>query len=125
MKRPPLKHVPVLLGIEGGGTRTTVKMVDGGGETLADFQTGPAVLSLMTDRELQWHLRDIADRLPQSPDALGIGLAGHSMGGQIVLTYAPTDPRIKVLADLAGVAYRGAQDTELEKKLKVKIMVEQ
>lgn len=76
MKRPPLKHVPVLLGIEGGGTRTTVKMVDGGGETLADFQTGPAVLSLMTDRELQWHLRDIADRLPQSPDALGIGLAG-------------------------------------------------
>ncbi|OGY45399.1 MAG: hypothetical protein A2744_04310 [Candidatus Buchananbacteria bacterium RIFCSPHIGHO2_01_FULL_44_11] len=51
-------------------------------------------------------------------DPARIGLAGHSMGGQVALTYGPTDPRIKVLADLAGVAYRGAQDTELEKKLR-------
>jgi len=44
-----------------------------------------------------------------------LGLAGHSLGGQVILTYTPTDPRIKVLADLAGVTYRGAGDTNLEK----------
>lgn len=67
---------PVLLGIEGGGTRTSVRLVDGAGTTLLNFQTGPAVLSLMTDRELRWHLRSIAERLPYVPQAIGIGLAG-------------------------------------------------
>lgn len=67
---------PAFLGIEGGGTRTTILMIDAEGHTLADFQTGPAVLALMSDRELQWHLRDIAARLPQRPRAIGIGLAG-------------------------------------------------
>jgi len=31
------------------------------------------------------------------------GLAGHSLGGQLVMHYAPSDKRIKVIADLAGV----------------------
>lgn len=30
----------------------------------------------MSDRELQWHLRSIAARLPQTPSAIGIGMAG-------------------------------------------------
>jgi len=67
---------PTVLGIEGGGTRSTVLLVDASGAMLADFQAGPAVLSLMSDRDLQWHLRDIAKRLPQQPQAVGIGLAG-------------------------------------------------
>ncbi|SKB05711.1 N-acetylmuramic acid 6-phosphate etherase [Prosthecobacter debontii] len=67
---------PVLLGIEGGGTRTSVRLVDGAGTTLMNFQTGPAVLSLMTDRELRWHLRAIAERLLYVPQAIGVGLAG-------------------------------------------------
>jgi N-acetylmuramic acid 6-phosphate etherase len=77
MKRPPPSvSSPVLLGIEGGGTRTTVLMTDEKGQSVADFHSGPAVLSLLTDRELRWHLRDIQKRLPRSPEAIGIGLAG-------------------------------------------------
>jgi N-acetylmuramic acid 6-phosphate etherase len=67
---------PVYLGIEGGGTRSTVRMEDEAGALLTEFAVGPAVLSLMSDRELQWHLRAIAARLPQEPTAIGIGLAG-------------------------------------------------
>ncbi|MDX9893325.1 MAG: alpha/beta fold hydrolase [Patescibacteria group bacterium] len=44
-----------------------------------------------------------------------LGLAGHSLGGQLILTYAPRDKRIKALADLAGVSYRGWGNTNLEK----------
>ncbi|TDU64327.1 N-acetylmuramic acid 6-phosphate etherase [Prosthecobacter fusiformis] len=76
MTPAPSVTSPVLLGIEGGGTRTTVRLVDGAGTTIKAFHTHPAVLSLMTDRELRWHLRDIASRLPQRPQAIGIGLAG-------------------------------------------------
>lgn len=76
MKSAPSVTSPVLLGIEGGGTRTTVRLVDGTGSTVKAFQAQPAVLSLMTDRELRWHLRAIAGRLPLKPEAIGIGLAG-------------------------------------------------
>ena len=65
-----------VLGIEGGGTRTSVLLVDSRDAILASFQTGPAVLPLMSDRELQWHLRAIAGRLQMVPDAICIGLAG-------------------------------------------------
>lgn len=66
----------VYLGIEGGGTRTTIRLEAENGSALTEFATGPAVLSLISDRELQWHLRDIAERLPCVPSAIGIGLAG-------------------------------------------------
>lgn len=67
---------PAYLGIEGGGTRTTVRLETSAGEVVTEFTGGPAVLGLMSDRELQWHLREIAGRLPQTPVAIGIGLAG-------------------------------------------------
>jgi len=51
-------------------------------------------------------------------DKQRIGLAGHSLGGQLILTYAPTDKRIKVLVDLAGVVFRGGGKTHLEKTIK-------
>ncbi len=77
--RRPRKAVPSLrcfLGIEAGGTRTTVRLEEETGRELLTFQAGPAVLPLMSDRELQWHLRDIATRLPFTPSAIGIGMAG-------------------------------------------------
>jgi len=67
---------PCILGIEAGGTRTSVLLVDESGKEILEFHTGPAVLPLLSDRELQWHLRDIAARLPFSPAAIGIGMAG-------------------------------------------------
>lgn len=65
-----------ILGIEGGGTRTSVRLESRDGRCLQEFQTGPAVLNLLSDRELQWHLRDIASRLPCQPQAVAVGLAG-------------------------------------------------
>ncbi len=47
-----------------------------------------------------------------------IGLAGHSLGGQLILHYSPTDKRIKALTDLAGVVFRGAGKTHIEKNIK-------
>lgn len=76
MKSPPAAVSPVVLGIEGGGTRTSVRLMDAAGRMLASFQTGPAVLPLMSDRELRSHLKDISARLPCSPQAVAIGLAG-------------------------------------------------
>lgn len=64
------------LGIEAGGTRTSVLLVDAADQERLSFQTGPAVLPLMSDRELLWHLRDIAARLPFTPSSIGIGMAG-------------------------------------------------
>jgi len=46
-----------------------------------------------------------------------IGLSGHSLGGQLILHYAPGDKRIKVLADLAGVVFRGGGQTNLERNV--------
>jgi hypothetical protein len=50
-------------------------------------------------------------------DKKRIGLAGHSLGGQLMLHYAPNDKRIKVLADLAGVVFRGGGHTNLERNV--------
>lgn len=54
-------------------------------------------------------------------DRRRIGLAGHSLSGQLILHYAPTDKRIKALVDLAGVAFRGAGRTSIEKNIKLQL----
>jgi len=66
-----------LLGIEGGGTNTSILLVDSVDETiLAAFQVGPGNLHLLGGMALDEHLAAIRDRLPASPDRIGIGLAG-------------------------------------------------
>ncbi len=65
-----------ILGIEGGGTRTTVLLVGNDDEVLTDFVAGPANLRLMESGQLVDHLFAISRRLPGAPDAIGIGLAG-------------------------------------------------
>jgi N-acetylmuramic acid 6-phosphate etherase len=67
----------ILLGIEGGGTRTTVLLVDEGNEAvLAEFTAGPGNIHLLPGEALDAHLREIRERLPLTPDRIGIGLAG-------------------------------------------------
>ncbi len=73
---PSKASAPAVLGIEAGGTRTSVILATADSKIVAEIQTGPAVLPLMSDRELQWHLKEIASRLPQPPAAIGIGMAG-------------------------------------------------
>ncbi len=72
---PPSLH----LGIEGGGTRSTLVLADQHGRAVADLQGGPANLKLLSDRQLIWLLRGFAARLPADDRPLAaicIGLAG-------------------------------------------------
>ena len=50
-------------------------------------------------------------------DSQKIGLAGHSLGSQVVFHYAPSDKRVKVLAGLAGSYIRGKGTTNIEKNV--------
>ena len=63
------------LGIEGGGTRTVVLWADYEGRLLQRREFGPAKFRLLSERELQAHLREIQGAFP-SAIAVGIGLAG-------------------------------------------------
>ena len=72
----PPAQPEVCLGIEGGGTRTTVLLADADEGVVASFNAGPANLRLMHPGDLQAHLRDIRERLPVPPGRIGIGLAG-------------------------------------------------
>ena len=81
MKKPtsPKHSAPLYLGIEGGGTRTTALLVDAADRVLYEASFDAGNLKLLSDRELQWRLREIATRLPCPVTALGaiaIGLAG-------------------------------------------------
>jgi N-acetylmuramic acid 6-phosphate etherase len=61
------------VGIEGGGTRTSILAVRGK-QTVADFQLGPCTV-LMPEPQLLAHFLSIRELLPSVPDYLGIGLA--------------------------------------------------
>jgi len=65
------------LGIEGGGTRSTLVLADAQGKAMAELQGGPANLKLLSDRQLIWLLRSFAERLPKvGLSGIAIGLAG-------------------------------------------------
>ena len=75
----PQTSAPLYLGIEGGGTRTTALLTDAADNVLFEAAFDAGNLKLLSDRELQWRLRDIAARLPCPPSqlsAMAIGLAG-------------------------------------------------
>ena len=85
MKKPaPLQVTkPIYLGIEGGGTRTTALLVDREDNVLFEAAFDAGNLKLLSDRELQWRLKEIASRLPCAPaqlSAVAIGLAGTRTG---------------------------------------------
>ncbi len=66
-----------LLGIEGGGTKTSVLLVDSELQTiLAELQAGPGNLHLLGGGALDEHLASIRERLPAPPDRIGVGMAG-------------------------------------------------
>lgn len=65
-----------VLGIEGGGTRTTALLVDDQGRTLAELAVGPGNVRLLDGDGLRSLLAEIRDRLPARPDRIGAGMAG-------------------------------------------------
>ncbi|MDB6139643.1 MAG: N-acetylmuramic acid 6-phosphate etherase [Verrucomicrobiaceae bacterium] len=79
MKSALPQPVELYLGIEGGGTRSTVVLADGKGRALVELSAGPANVRLLLDRQLLALFKSIAARLPQtdaSLKAIAIGLAG-------------------------------------------------
>ena len=65
-----------VLGIEGGGTRTTALLADGNDAELASFAVGPGNLRLLSAEDLAALLAAIRERLPAPPDRIGVGMAG-------------------------------------------------
>jgi N-acetylmuramic acid 6-phosphate etherase len=72
----PTDELIYTLGIEGGATRTSVILADSNDEVVTQFTAGPCNLRLMSQNDLEAHLRSISERLPRVPDTIGIGLAG-------------------------------------------------
>ena len=66
---------PFILGIEGGGTRTTALLADARGREIQRAMFGPGNVRLLDDRALVKLLRGIGKDF-EKPDAIGLGLAG-------------------------------------------------
>lgn len=81
-----------LLGIEGGGTRTSVLLVDSTTDTvLTSLTLGPGNLHLLSREALWERLEEIRRELRVTPDRIGIGFAGvRSEGDRERLTAAVT-----------------------------------
>ncbi len=79
-----------LLGIEGGGTRTTALLVDSTTDTVLKTLTlGPGNLHLLSREALWERLEEIRRELPVVPDRIGIGFAAvRSEGDRERLTAA-------------------------------------
>lgn len=99
MQQNPQAH---FLGIEGGGTRSTLVLADDAGNTVAELQGGPANVKLLSDRQLLWLLRSFAARLPKVElRAIAIGLAGARTDAdkdRILRAAARVWPRVPCLA---------------------------
>lgn len=65
-------------------------------------------------------LRSVIDYISKQKnvDPSRIGIAGHSLGGKLVLDYAPSDKRVKAIVDMAGVVLRGGEGTRLQRNIK-------
>jgi N-acetylmuramic acid 6-phosphate etherase len=71
----PTFQRPFILGIEGGGTRTTALLADARGREMQRATFGPGNVRLLDDRALVKLLRSISKTF-EKPDAIGLGLAG-------------------------------------------------
>ena len=70
-----MTDLPVLLGIECGGTRTVAIAADAAMRPIARAEAGPANLRLLTDEQLAERFSGLRAQLPR-PDAIGVGMAG-------------------------------------------------
>ena len=67
----------IILGIEGGGTRTSALLVNSADNAvLKTISAGPGNLRLLSGEALASLLGEIRSQLPAAPDRIGIGLAG-------------------------------------------------
>ena len=65
-----------ILGIEGGGTKTTWCLLDENEKVVKSGKLGPGNVTLLDDYQLGRLFEDIKGDLPCVPCAVGVGLAG-------------------------------------------------
>ncbi len=71
----------IILGIEGGGTRTSALLVDSASDAvLKTISAGPGNLRLLSGEALTALLAQIREQIPVAPDRIGIGFAGVRSG---------------------------------------------
>ena len=76
MKQSNAKELAPLLGIEGGGTKTSWILLGQGGRRLAEGTVGGSNLMLVGRDGLRKVVREIASKVPMAPQAIGAGFAG-------------------------------------------------
>ncbi|NDE84738.1 MAG: N-acetylglucosamine kinase, partial [Verrucomicrobia bacterium] len=76
MKQGNVKEGGLILGIEGGGTKTTWVLLGPGGRVMAQGQAGPGNVMLVGGEGLKKIFRQISRALPAQPGAIGGGFAG-------------------------------------------------
>ena len=76
MKQSNAKELAPLLGIEGGGTKTSWILLGQGGRRLAGGTVGGSNLMLVGREGLRKVVTEIAGKVPMSPQAIGAGFAG-------------------------------------------------
>ena len=76
MKQSNAKELVPLLGIEGGGTKTSWILLGQGGRRLAGGTVGGSNLMLVGRDGLRKVVREIASKVPMAPQAIGAGFAG-------------------------------------------------
>ncbi len=92
----------IILGIEGGGTRTSALLVDSADNTvLKSISAGPGNLRLLSGEALASLLGEIRSQLPVEPERIGIGLAGVRSEGdreRLTRTVAKLWPEVPAVA---------------------------
>ncbi len=91
----------IVLGIEGGGTRTTAALVDAQDRVLAEVVAGPGNIRLLDDEGLRALLAGLSERLPARPDRVGAGMAGVRTAGdreRLLRALAETWPGVPATA---------------------------
>ena len=104
----------IILGIEGGGTRTSALLVNSADNAvLKTISAGPGNLRLLSGEALASLLGEIRSQLPAAPDRIGIGLAGVRTEGdreRLARTVAMCWPGVPaVVADDLILALESAQ----------------
>ncbi len=66
----------LVLGIEGGGTKTSAALLDDAGRVIARANAGPSNIKLLSDSQLAAVFRSIQRKIAHPPDVVSICLAG-------------------------------------------------
>ena len=118
MKQGNVKELGPILGIEGGGTKTSWVLMEGDGRRLAEGSERGSNLMLVGAEGLRGVMQRVAKKLPVAPKGIGAGFAGArgkpelAMASGVLRQVWPKAERVRVGqdTDTALAAAWGAED---------------